>query len=194
VELERTPVAETGSVCAEAADFEAAFREHWRLVYQALYRLLGQRAEAEDLAVEVFWRLHQRMDSGLQGGRLRAWLYRVAVNLGLNALRAGRRRSFYEDAAGKRNPVDRAVGNPLEEASRAEERKLVRRTLARLKPRSARLLALRYSGLSYAELAEALKLSPASIGSLLARAEKEFEREFRTAAGAEGSGGGGTTR
>lgn len=172
-------IAGDGSARSRTADFESAFREHWRLVYQAVYRLVGQRAEAEDLAVEVFWRLHKRMDSGLEGDNLRAWLYRVAVNLGLNALRAGRRRSFYEEAAGKRTSEDRAVGDPLEEAARAERRELVRLTLSRLKTRSARLLTLRYSGFSYAELANALDLAPASVGSLLARAEKEFEKEFR---------------
>lgn len=179
MEREEQLIADDGTAYGRTVDFESAFREHWRLVYQALYRLVGQRAEAEDLAVEVFWRLHKKMSSGLEGDNLRAWLYRVAVNLGLNALRAGRRRSRYEEAAAMRSSEDRAVGNPLEEAAQAERRELVRLTLSRLKPRSARLLSLRYSGCSYVELADALGLAPASIGSLLARAEKEFEKEFR---------------
>jgi RNA polymerase sigma-70 factor (ECF subfamily) len=48
-----------------------------------------------------------------------------------------------------------------------------------MKPRSARVLILRHSGLSYAELAAALQVNPASIGKLLARAEEEFEKKYR---------------
>jgi RNA polymerase sigma-70 factor (ECF subfamily) len=50
--------------------------------------------------------------------------------------------------------------------------------LIQLKPRDAKLLLLRYSGLSYKELAVALNLSPGSIGSLLTRAERAFAKEY----------------
>jgi DNA-directed RNA polymerase specialized sigma24 family protein len=48
-----------------------------------------------------------------------------------------------------------------------------------MKPRSAKLLVLRHSGLSYKELAAAVKVKPSSVGKLLARAEDEFERIYR---------------
>jgi RNA polymerase sigma-70 factor (ECF subfamily) len=163
---------------ARITSFEAAFREHWQRIYQLIYRLTSNSAEAEDLAVETFWRLHGQMSASrkpLSPG----WLYRVAANLGLNSLRARRRRSRYEDAAAQWTTRNRAAGDPLELAAQAEERNQVQAVLARLKPRSARLLMLRHSGLSYAELAAALDIVPASVGSLLSRAEKEFEREYR---------------
>jgi RNA polymerase sigma-70 factor (ECF subfamily) len=56
----------------------------------------------------------------------------------------------------------------------AERRARVQAVLAGLKPVSARLLLLRNAGLSYAELADALRLKPASVGKLLARAAAEF--------------------
>jgi DNA-directed RNA polymerase specialized sigma24 family protein len=59
-------------------------------------------------------------------------------------------------------------------ASPGQEREIVRTILAQMKPRTARLLILRHSGLSYTELAEALGIAPGSIGTLLARAEAEF--------------------
>ncbi|RPJ61766.1 MAG: sigma-70 family RNA polymerase sigma factor [Acidobacteria bacterium] len=163
---------------ARITSFEAAFQEHWQRVYQVIYRLIGNSAEAEDLAVEVFWRLHRQMSTS--GKSLTpGWLYRVAVNLGLNSLRASRRRSRYEDAAAQWTTENRAAGDPLELAAQTEERDRVRSVLAQLKPRSARLLILRHSGLSYAELASALDIPLASVGSLLSRAEKEFERTYR---------------
>ena len=54
----------------------------------------------------------------------------------------------------------------------------VRKALSILPPRSAQLLLLRYSGFSYAEIAAIMEVAPTSIGTLLARAEKEFEQVF----------------
>jgi RNA polymerase sigma-70 factor (ECF subfamily) len=48
-----------------------------------------------------------------------------------------------------------------------------------MKKRSAQILILRYSGLGYAQVAAALGLNPNSVGTLLARAEREFERHYR---------------
>jgi RNA polymerase sigma-70 factor (ECF subfamily) len=164
---------------AQITSFESAFQVHWQRIFQVIRRLTGNSGEAEDLAVEVFWRLHSQMSVG--GKPVTAgWLYRVAVNLGLNSLRATRRRSRYEDAAAQWTVENRAGGDPLELAAQTEERRRVRSVLARLKPRSARLLILRHSGLSYAELAGALDIRVASVGSLLSRAEKEFEQAYRS--------------
>jgi DNA-directed RNA polymerase specialized sigma24 family protein len=60
-----------------------------------------------------------------------------------------------------------------------ERRQRVRAVLGALKPREAQLLLLRASGLAYRELAGALGVEPASVGTMLARAEAEFERRFR---------------
>jgi RNA polymerase sigma-70 factor (ECF subfamily) len=157
---------------------EAAFRQYWNRVYSVVYRLVGDGDEAEDLALETFWRLYRRspaLDEMGMGG----WLYRVATNLGFNALRARRRRQQYETQAGSAaleqgNPVDPALA-----VEHAQERQHVQAALACMQPRSARLLVLRYSNLSYAEIAEAIGVAPSSVGTLLARAEAEFERHYR---------------
>jgi RNA polymerase sigma-70 factor (ECF subfamily) len=57
----------------------------------------------------------------------------------------------------------------------------VRCILAEMKPRDAKLLLLRHSGLTYKELAVALNLAPGSIGSLLTRAERAFAKRYRLA-------------
>jgi RNA polymerase sigma factor (sigma-70 family) len=164
---------------SDESRFEAIFRACWPSVYQLAYRLVGERAEAEDIAVEAFFRLYVEMQERGEHEVPRAWLYRVVLNLGLNSLRSRCRRSRYQEAAGRDIGQDRTDQTPLEQAQREEQRRLVHSVLARLKPRSARLLVLRYSGFSYAELAQALSLSRASVGTLLARAEREFEREFK---------------
>jgi len=50
--------------------------------------------------------------------------------------------------------------------------------LAALDSRQAELLLLRSSGLSYEEVAAALDLNPASVGTLLSRAQQSFRKEF----------------
>ncbi|MEM7346205.1 MAG: sigma factor-like helix-turn-helix DNA-binding protein [Chloroflexota bacterium] len=47
-----------------------------------------------------------------------------------------------------------------------------------MKPREAKLLLLRHSGLSYKELAATLNVAPGSIGSLLTRAERKFSKKY----------------
>jgi RNA polymerase sigma-70 factor (ECF subfamily) len=48
-----------------------------------------------------------------------------------------------------------------------------------MRPRAAQVLVLRHSGLSYAEIAAAMNVAVGSVGTLLARAEKAFERHYR---------------
>ncbi len=159
-------------------EFDRIFIEHWPRVYAVLVRLVGDRDEAEDLALETFWRLH-RQPPGTSAEGPGGWLYRVASNLGLNALRARKRRTQHELEAGQEALRRQAEADPVDELSAAEEQARVRATLAQMDERQARLLLLRYSGLDYRELAAAIGVSPGSIGNLLLRAEREFEKRYR---------------
>jgi RNA polymerase sigma-70 factor (ECF subfamily) len=179
-----TPGTEAASApeATSVPDLETAFHTYWPRIHALLYRLTGDPDQAEDLALEVFLRLHRDPRLLHPDHNLPAWLHRVAANLGYNALRAARRRQKYEHAAGHLALQTNAPPDPAREAERkAEQTHLqhaVRRTLAAMKPRDAQLLLLRHSGLTYAELAAALHLNPASIGKLLSRAEKEFEKRY----------------
>lgn len=164
-------------IAAVSEDFEATFLGLWPKVYSVLFRILGDRAEAEDLALETFWRLYQNPPSTQEN--LNGWIYRVAVNLGFNALRSQKRRTRYEEQAGSLALENNAAARPEDELERVERRSEVQQTLALMKPRSAQLLVLRYSGLSYTDLAAALKVNPSSVGKMLARAAEEFEQKYR---------------
>ena len=158
------------------AELEAAFSEHYTRVYGLLFRLLGDRAEAEDLTVEAFWRLWERAPHWPEN--LGGWLYRVAMRLGFNALRASRRRARYELEAGHEALEHNAPPDPSRAVEVAEERAKVRGVLRQMKERDAQLLILRHSGFSYREIAAALDVAPGSVGTLLARAEAEFEQHY----------------
>ena len=178
----KTDVVETTQAESTSSRFEALFMEHWAHVYRLLDRLVGDPAEAEDLALETFVRLHQRPllydDEFNPGG----WLHRVATNLGLHSIRSWKRRERYEMSAGKYALEETPEDRPAEIIAQAEERRLVRLVLAGMNERQSQLLIMRHSGLPYKEIAEALGLAPTSIGPLLLRAEREFEKRYRVLA------------
>ncbi len=149
--------------------FDDLFLRYYRQVYRVLQGVVGSPQEAEDLAQETFLALY-RSPPRIEGPGLGAWLYRVAANRGYNALRGARRaRRHMEQVTEVLAPAD-----PQSEFLRREERERVRGALARLPERSAKLLLLRYGGLSYAEIASVLEIAPGSVGTLLARAERAF--------------------
>jgi len=157
--------------------FEAIFQEHYPRIVAMLARLMGDRAHAEEIASDVFCKLARR--SELSGGDLTAWIYRVATNAGVDAIRANSRRRRREQEAGIETLRRAPSGGALDEMLRAERCGRVRFVLATLKPRETQLLLLRAGGLSYRDVAQTLGIQPGSVGTLLARAEAEFERKFR---------------
>jgi RNA polymerase sigma-70 factor (ECF subfamily) len=166
--------------------FEQVFHTHWERIYLVLFRMLGDPAAAEDLALETFLRLHREPRLLDLEHNTAGWLYRVATNLGYNAIRAGKRRGFYEAEAGKDQLARRNSPDPELELERKQQQLTVREVLRTMKPRAAKLLVLRHSGFSYAECAEILGVSPSSIGTLLNRAESAFKKmylEFENASG-----------
>jgi RNA polymerase sigma-70 factor (ECF subfamily) len=179
----KTDVVETTSTESFSSAFEALFQEHWAHVYRLLNRLVGDPAEAEDLALETFVRLYQRFPLRETESNPGGWLHRVATNLGLHSIRGWKRRERYEMAAGKYALEETPEVRPAEILAQEEERHLVRLVLAQMNERQSQLLVMRYSGLSYKEIANALGLAPTSIGPLLLRAEREFEKQYRALPG-----------
>jgi RNA polymerase sigma-70 factor (ECF subfamily) len=162
-----------------AALVEALFREHYGRIAGMLARLTGDRAQAEEIAADVFHKLSRRPALLDSREDLTAWIYKVATNAGFDALRTNARRRKREAAAGWQGIHAAAAPSALDGILAEERRERVRAVLGALKPREAQLLLLRSSGLAYRELAEALGIEPASVGTMLARAEAEFERRFR---------------
>ena len=159
--------------------FETLFREHYPRVVGLVARLTGDRGQAEEIASDTFSKLARRSAALGDRGDLTPWIYRVATNAGLDAWRSNGRRRRREEAAGAETQRTGAGPDALDGMLRQERRARVRAVLGTLKPRDAQLLLLRAEGLAYRELAETLGIQPGSVGTLLARAEAEFERRFR---------------
>ena len=164
----------------DEASFETLFYRHYDRVYGLLFRLLGNRVEAEDLVQEVFLKLHRHAFAKKRFGNKRehnigAWLYRVATNMGYNAIRSRQRRW-------RRNmllvPDPEGTPGPDQEVERWERQTAVRAALARLPERDGQLLLLRQMGFSYAECAATCAVAPGSVGTLLARAGQAFREAY----------------
>ncbi len=156
---------------------EQAFQQYWELICSVVDRLVGSREEAEDIALEAFLRLH--LNPPDRNENIAGWLYRVATRLGLNALRSRHRRRWYETQVTNLVIQEAQIDTPEALLEARQEGERVRAALARLNTRQAQLLVLRTNGLSYAEIAIALEIPPASVGTYLARAEKEFEKQYK---------------
>jgi RNA polymerase sigma-70 factor (ECF subfamily) len=158
---------------AVRADLEEVFRRDYRRVAGVAARVLGSWDQAEDVAQEVFLSFGR---SSVPAGEAGGWLAVAAAHTALNLLRSGRRRASREESAAA---ADETVVSDVAEAVVAlEERGRVRAALARLPRRQAVALVLRHSGLSYAEVAAALDLSPGSVGTTVRRAESALRREL----------------
>jgi RNA polymerase sigma factor (sigma-70 family) len=157
---------------AERIDLEAIFAMHYSRVARTIAFVIGDRGRAEELAVEVFLRWSR--SQAYKDVNTEGWLYRTAANLAVDELRKRIRRTKFD----KLFQSFRCPPTPEELLSVNQERDRVREILSRMQPRQAELLVLRTQGLSYDELAALLSLNPASVGTLLSRAQQIFRKEY----------------
>jgi len=157
---------------AVPAAFEQLFRAEYARVVRVAYRVVGDRGEAEDVAQEVFVAFYRAHPA--DAAYAAPWLHRAAAHTALNVVRSRSRRAARDerDAAG-REPAADPEGTALER-ERARE---VRAALARMPRGAAELLALRYSGLSYSEVAVATGTNIDQVGTRLRRAHDAFRKE-----------------
>ncbi len=173
--------AQTGAVASSSlSSFDDFFLEHWTMVYHWLLRMTGDPDEAQDIALETFYRFYLHPPKPGEGSNLKGWLYRVSTRLGLHAIRSQKRRRFYEQAAAREALGDPHMDQPPEILDGRQASETARLALGRLPPRQAELLSLRYSGMTYRDIAQTLGLAPTSIGPLLLRAEREFAKIYRS--------------
>jgi RNA polymerase sigma-70 factor (ECF subfamily) len=159
--------------------FAEVFRRYYPTVYGVLLRITGVPDEAEDLTQEVFLRLYQRPVPLGTDVNLAGWLYRVASNLGFNAVRSRRRlRDRVLRWARLERPLVTGAPNPAAEAERSDAAARVRQALAELPERDRTVLILRHSGVSYAEIAAAVGIRTSSVGTVLARAERALRARY----------------
>jgi len=157
----------------QQTSFETVFHRHYEAVARAIARIVRDTARAEEIAAEVFWKFW-RNPTIARSEYAVAWLYKTAIRKALDDLKMEARRLRRESVQPNRLPAQ----TPEEAHASSEERLRVRLILAGLPPKQAELLLLRNSDLSYAEVAAALGLNPASVGTLIGRAQQAFRKEY----------------
>lgn len=158
---------------AHRADLHEIFRRDYRLVVGVAARVLGSRDRAEDVAQDVFLQFGR---SSVPAGDARGWLSVAAAHTALNLIRSERRGATREQTVAAAQPA--VVADVADEVVTLEERRRVRAALARLPRKQAVAVVLRHSGLSYADIAGSLDMSPGSVGTTVRRAEAALRKEL----------------
>ncbi|MFF4524453.1 RNA polymerase sigma factor [Streptomyces bluensis] len=158
--------------------FAEIYEEYARTVYNHAFRLTGDWSTAEEVMADTFldaWRAREQLEP--DGGSLKPWLLGMATNKSRNANRGlGRRLAFLA-----RRPAPDAVGDFAEEAAGRldDARRLaaVRQVYDRLRRGEREVLALCvWSGLDYAQAAQALGVPVGTVRSRLSRARARLLR------------------
>jgi RNA polymerase sigma-70 factor (ECF subfamily) len=162
---------------AQQGDRQAFTKLVWRHqggVVSFIYRMCGDLRLAEDAAQEAFVRVWQNLNSYKPQYAFRSWLYRIAANAALDALR--RERPTAElDSVSLADPG----GTPEQSAEENQRAANVRRAIAQLSPPLRMVLILReYQELTYQEIADALDIPVGTVMSRLNSARAQLRKEL----------------
>lgn len=165
------------------------FDRHHTRVFNTAYRVLGSATDAQDLTQEVFLQIADRIKGFRGDSSLTSWVYRMTVNLAIDARRRRARRPAVglgassdpdgdvREPSESRPGVGSPTADPAERALALEREAQVREALASLSPKLRAVVVLRYfENLSYEDLAEVLQTSIGTVKSRLNRAHGALER------------------
>lgn len=186
---EDLPVVERASN-GDGDAFEALVRKYQTRVFTLAYRMLGDRADAEEMAQEIFLKAFRGLKRFERKSAFSTWLYSIATNHCLNQLESRRRRPRPQELNGQAgrggNPGSllERVADPTPGADQALERaelqRLVQEQLLTLTPEHRSILVLRdIQGLAYEEIGEILSIEPGTVRSRLHRARMELKERLR---------------
>jgi len=170
--------------------FEALYQKYKRRIFNYIYRMIGNRATAEDLTQETFVKAYMNLQNYREQNTFSAWLYKIAGNLVKNELRS----KVYRAGMSLEQPlkvgeetlklidiiVDRTSDSPDLIARSHELRDAIQKVLNSLSLEHRTTLTLcDIQGLSYEEAGEILGLNVGTVASRLSRAREQFNKKLR---------------
>lgn len=156
-------------------------------VYGVIYRMVNNAEDARELAQQAWIKAWQRLGSYKGDAQFFTWMYRIAINVVLDeARRAARRKEVSIDETPERDPQPAvewhppADGRPDSNMEREEVWRAFESALQRLSPEHRAALILReVEGLSYREIAEAMKCRTGTVMSRIFYARREMQNMLR---------------
>ena len=182
-------------VARDERAFNALVRAYQRRVFALLLRMIGNRAEAEDLAQEVFVQVFKAIGSFRGESKLSTWVYRIAINLCKNRSKYLRVRHSGEqdsiDALHDRMPLGAAKGANVAQVERPDEmiagkqvERIVKDAILQLEPSFRECLVLRdVEDLSYEEIGAITGLPEGTVKSRIHRGRAQLKELVEAALG-----------
>ena len=167
--------------------FEILVNRHQTSILNLIYRFVGDRTQAKDLAQEVFIRVWQAAKTYKPEAKFTTWLYRITANLCLNELKSSRRRKLFQFLQFGKDQ-ENTIEEVLVDASPSPEDLLLSREQSRQisdalqsLPDNQRLALIlkRYDDLSYQEIAKVIGCSVSAVESLLVRAKRSLQEKLK---------------
>lgn len=158
--------------------FEQIVGRYQRPVISLIARITGDRTQAEDLAQETFVKAFRNLAAFDTTRRLSSWLFRIAHNTAIDAMRRSRPRTASTDAI----PIASGPGEPAappgpDPVERQELGRALEAALAELRSDQRAAIVLRYeNGLSFDEIGAVLGVPEATARSHVHRARKDLAR------------------
>jgi RNA polymerase sigma-70 factor (ECF subfamily) len=168
--------------------FEILVDRHQASVLNLIYRFIGDRTQAKDLAQEVFIKVWQAAKTYRPEAKFTTWIYRIATNVCFNELKSARRRRWFqfrrsnEDNEGSIEETF-SDGSPTAEdlLLERERSRQISDALQSLPDNQRMALVLkRYDDLSYAEIAQIIGCSVSAVESLLVRAKRTLQEKLKS--------------
>ena len=163
--------------------FERLVRRHQDRAFRFILRMIGSRDEAMDLTQETFLKAYRALPDWRSQARFSTWLFQIARNTALDALRRRRHTEFVSLTAGPdEEAIDPCDTAPLPEERLADKQRigLLERTLRALPVEQREILLLReLEDMSYADIAAMLNINEGTVKSRLARARVAVLAHYR---------------
>jgi len=167
--------------------FEILVNRHQASVLNLIYRFIGDRALAKDLAQEVFIRIWQAAKTYRPEAKFTTWLYRITANLCFNELKSSRRKkwfSFHGSDEHTGNTIEETISDRSPSAEdlllQKERSRQISEALQSLPDNQRMALILkRYDGLSYQEIGQVIGCSVSAVESLLVRAKRTLQEKLK---------------
>jgi RNA polymerase sigma-70 factor (ECF subfamily) len=188
VNMEKTlPDEELMAKTAEGDEyaFEILARRHQTSVLNLIYRYVGDRTQAKDLAQEVFVRVWQAAKTYKPTAKFTTWIYRITANLCLNELKASGRRKWISRFSGEEGQ-EVGVEAFSDESPSAEDLLLAGERSRQITdalqslPENQRMAVIlkKFDDLSYQEIARILDCSVSAVESLLVRGKRNLQEKL----------------